>query len=228
MKFSTDILGDMEANFKREERETEKALYSAMREASTGARKEWRAQIVQAGLGNKLTRSVRSRAYKNEGLSPAAVVWSKAYKIMRAFDKGTIIRAKKSRFLAIPTKNAPKKGMSMASGAFTAKISPANFPEHKYGKLNFVPAHGSRPAMLVVYNARRSHSRKHKGRYRVVKASDAAKRKGNAHTVVMFILIPQARIKKRLDIERVANRWLARFPSLVKEAKLKEEMKNGK
>jgi hypothetical protein len=53
-----------------------------------------------------------------------------------------------------------------------------------------------------------------KGKARV--ASDRAKKTGRGlTTVVMFILVPQAQLKKRFDIDSVAKKWIDRLPSLV-------------
>ena len=34
-------------------------------------------------------------------------------------------------------------------------------------------------------------------------------------TVVMFIMVPQVRLKKRLDVKREAKRWEGRLPGLI-------------
>ena len=53
-----------------------------------------------------------------------------------------------------------------------------------------------------------------KGKARV--ASDRAKKTGRGlTTVVMFILVPQATLKKRFDIDSVAQKWIDRLPKLV-------------
>ena len=53
-----------------------------------------------------------------------------------------------------------------------------------------------------------------KGKARV--ASDRAKKTGRGlTTVVMFILVPQAQLKKRFDIDSVAQKWIDRLPKLV-------------
>ena len=48
------------------------------------------------------------------------------------------------------------------------------------------------------------------------RASERARRTGRGvATVVMFLLVPQAKIPKRLDVARAAERWLAKLPALV-------------
>jgi hypothetical protein len=39
---------------------------------------------------------------------------------------------------------------------------------------------------------------------------------------VMFLLVPQVKLRRRLDVTRVAERWSAQLPALIKQ-KLKLE-----
>jgi hypothetical protein len=41
-------------------------------------------------------------------------------------------------------------------------------------------------------------------------------------TVVMFLLVPQVKLRKRLDVARVAERWSAQLPALI-ERQLRSE-----
>jgi hypothetical protein len=48
------------------------------------------------------------------------------------------------------------------------------------------------------------------------RASERARRTGQGvATVVMFLMVPQVKIPKRLDVTRAAEHWLARLPTLV-------------
>lgn len=83
------------------------------------------------------------------------------------------------------------------------RINPSNFPEHTLGRLRFVYRPGA-VSLLVVDGLRASTGKR--GGFR--KASDAAQKSGRGlATVVMFILVPQAKIKKRLDYKSVVNLW---------------------
>jgi hypothetical protein len=79
-------------------------------------------------------------------------VYTKAPQIARAFDEGAVIRSRRGRFLAIPTKNAPRKGTD------GGRINPSTFPEHRSGPLRFVPR-PTGPSLLVVDGLRASFSR---------------------------------------------------------------------
>ena len=48
------------------------------------------------------------------------------------------------------------------------------------------------------------------------RATDRARRSGQGLTsVVMFLLVPQVKLRKRLDVARVAERWSAQLPALI-------------
>jgi hypothetical protein len=120
-----------------------------------------------------------------------------------------LIRAKRGGFLAIPTENAPKRGTDRR------RITPRNFPEHRFGQLRLVPRRNG-PSLLVVDSVRASFSRKSGNLRGFRKASDRARRAGNAlTTVVMFVLVPQVKLEKRLDVKREAERWSAKIPALI-------------
>jgi hypothetical protein len=68
------------------------------------------------------------------------------------------------------------------------------------------------PSLLVAEN-RRARTGKRGG---FAKASVSAMRTGRGlATVPIFILVPQVTIKKRLDVDGAANKWISTLPGLV-------------
>jgi hypothetical protein len=50
------------------------------------------------------------------------------------------------------------------------------------------------------------------------RASDRTRQSGQgATTVVMFLLVPQVKLRKRLDVSRAAERWSAQLPALIEQ-----------
>jgi hypothetical protein len=50
------------------------------------------------------------------------------------------------------------------------------------------------------------------------RATDRARRGGQGlATVVMFLLVPQAKLSKRLDVARAAERWSTQLPALIEQ-----------
>jgi hypothetical protein len=165
--------------------------------------------VLSAGLGGRLARTWRGRAYPNKGYDAASLVWSKAPQIVRAFDEGIVVRGRDGLWLAIPTENAPKKGVG------GKRINPSNFPEHRFGPLRFVYRRNG-PSLLVVDDLRASYRRDTGALRGFRRAGAAARRSGRgATTVVMFILVRQVRIPRRLDVARAAELWTRRLPVLI-------------
>jgi len=209
MKLAATIVGSIKADMQAEMRGIEKAVAAGVKEAGDGLKGSLRKQVVSAGLGTRLARAWRSRAYPNKGHDAASLVWTKAPQIIRTFDEGTVIRSKSGFWLAIPTPAAPKRGVG------GKRITPSNIPEHRFGPLRFVyRARG--PSLLVVDSVRVSAKTGRVGRRAKGGAfTKTGRMKAGIATAVMFLLAPQVRMPKRLDVRRAAERWSRRLPSLI-------------
>ena len=211
MKFVSDIARSLQADLQAELRDIERAVAGGTRDAGRGLRTEVRRQVTSAGLGQRLANSWRDQHYPNQKLDAASLVYTKAPQIIRAFDEGAVIRSRRGRFLAIPTANAPRRGTD------GRRIKPSTFPEHRFGPLRFVPR-SSGPSLLVVDGLRASLSRKTGELRGFRRATDRARRSGQGlTTVVMFLLVPQVKLRKRLDLARAAERWSGQFPRLIEQ-----------
>jgi hypothetical protein len=192
-------------------RDIELAVASGTRDAGRSLRTELRRQVTGTSLGQRLANSWRDSHYPNQRLDAASLVYTRAPQNIRAFDEGAVIRSRRGRFLAIPTENAPRKGTD------GRRIKPSTFPEHRFGPLRFVPR-PSGPSLLVVDGLRASFSR-NTGELRGFRqAMDRARRSGQGlTTVVMFLLVPQVKLRKRLDVARAAERWSGQLPALIEQ-----------
>lgn len=209
MKLAATFVGSIKADLHAEMRGIEKAVAAGVKEAGDGLKGSLRKQVVTAGLGSRLARAWRSRAYPNKGHDAASLVWSKAPQIIRTFDEGTVIRSKSGFWLAIPTPAAPKRGVG------GKRITPANFPEHRFGPLRFVYRRNG-PSLLVADSVRVSAKTGRVGRRAKGGGfTRAGRMKAGIATAVMFLLVPQVRMPKRLDVRRSAERWTRRLPSLI-------------
>jgi hypothetical protein len=209
MKLAAAIARSLQAGMQAELRDLETAVATGTRDAGRGLKTELRRQVTSAGLGQRLANSWRDRHYPNQKLDAASLVYTKAPQIIRAFDEGAVVRGRRGRFLAIPTENAPRKG---ADGK---RIRPSTFPKHRFGPLRFVPR-PSGPSLLVVDGLRASFSRQTGQLRGFRRATDRARRSGQGlTTVVMFLLVPHVKLRKRLDVARAAERWSAQLPALI-------------
>ena len=209
MKFVATIAGSIKEDMETEMRQIGKAVAAGVKEAGGGLKSDLRKQVVSAGLGIRLSRTWRERTYPNKGHDAATLIWSKAPQIIRTFDKGTVIKSKSGFWLAIPTPSAPKRGIG------GRRINPSNFPEHRFGKLRFVYRRRG-PSLLVVEGVRISSKTGRVGRRAKGGAlTKTGRMKSGMTTVVMFMLVPQVRMPKRLDVRRSAKRWAAQLPVLI-------------
>jgi hypothetical protein len=200
MKLRLDIDPDIVAMMAAEIAAGERAVTAAMREAGTGLKTAWRGQITGAGLGARLARTIRSEQFPKgrTSLNAAALVWSKAPVIVGAHDTGPLIRSKNGFWLAIPT---PAAGKALRGG----RITPGEWERRTGLRLRFVYRRTG-PSLLVVEGRLNK-----KGRA----VASRSKTGRGLTTVPIFLLVPQVRLPKRLDLARDADRALDSVPGLI-------------
>ncbi|MBN8955775.1 MAG: hypothetical protein J0H17_04165 [Rhizobiales bacterium] len=205
---------DLAKGLSESEGDAARSVTSAMREVTDGLKSELRADVVDAGLGQRLANTWRGKTYPEGGFSleAASFVWSKAPNIVDAFDRGVTIKSSRGLWLAIPTAAAGMKGLS-ATGAMK-RITPGGWERRTGMRLRFVYRRGG-PSLLVADNARLSKkglARPNIGRTRA--GAQFTRLKGRS-TVVVFILVRQVTLRKRLDIASIAHRWAGRVPGTI-------------
>ena len=166
-------------------------------------------QVASAGLGQRLANSWRDKHYPNQKLDAASLVYTKAPQIIRAFDEGAVIRSRRGRFLAIPTENAPRKGtdgrrispaLSRSTASARSDWCLARMAPRSWSWMDCAPQQANRRAQ------------------RLPACHRSARRSGQGlTTVVMFLLVPQVKLSKRLDVARAAERWSTLLPALIEQ-----------
>lgn len=177
--------------------------------AAADAVSDWGKRSLRADtgaeLGPKVANAWRSRVYPRRGasLSPAVTWWSNAPHIIRAFSEGATIRANSGSWLAIPTENAPQTGRSFGSSGRLrrARKHAITQAERQFGRLRYVQIPGRKLALLVADNVRKKRGKR--GGYAA--PTPKTRKKDIESGVVMFVLIPQVRLKKRIDPDSVAD-----------------------
>jgi hypothetical protein len=194
--FDPDLVALMQAEIAA----GEKAVSAAMREAGSGLKSDWRAQIAGAGLGRRLANSIRSQTFpkSSNSLNAAALVWSKAPVIIGAHNTGPLIRSKDGFWLAIPT---PAAGKSTKGG----RITPGEWERRTGLRLRFV--YRRRGPSLLVAEGRLNT----KGRA----VASRSKTGRGLTTVPIFLLVPQVKLRKRLDLARDAQRAVDSVPGRI-------------
>jgi hypothetical protein len=200
VKLKLNIDPDIIAMMQAELLAGEKAVSDAVQGAALRLKTDWRDQIAQAGLGQRLSRTIRSEAYPKgrPSLNAAALVWSNAPVIVGAHDSGPLIRSKSGLWLAIPTAAAGKSGRG-------GRITPGEWERRRGLSLRFIyRARG--PSLLVAEGRLNSRG--------LGVASRAKSGRGRA-TVPIFLLVRQVKLAKRLDLARDAERAMASIPGQI-------------
>ena len=195
-----EILGDIGAMMAAEIKAGERAVSTATREAGDTLKTAWRAQITGAGLGQRLARTIRAEQFPKgkPSLNAAALVWSKAPEIVGAHDTGPLIRSRNGFWLTIPT---PAAGKSTRGG----RITPGEWERRSGLRLRFV--YRRTGVSLLVAEGRLNT------RGRAVASRSKTGR--GVTTVPIFLLVPQVRLPKRLDLAREAERAGNAVPGLI-------------
>ena len=203
MKLTVEFTPDLVALLEQEIKAGERAVTAAMKAAGADLKQDWREQITRAGLGHRLPRTIRNRTYPTSGdsINAAAFVWSNAPEILNAHDRGALIRSKSGFWLAIPTEAAGK-------GRGGARLTPAQWERRRGMWLRFIYRRNG-PSLLVVEKARINTrglavvSRSKTGRGQV--------------SAPIFLLVPQVKLRKRLDLARDAEKVAGAVPGLIVE-----------
>ena len=200
MKLDLNITGDILTAMRAEILAGEKAVTSAIRSAGAGLKSDWRTQITRARLGQRLANTIRSKTYPaaGESLEAAALVWSNAPQIIGAHDTGPLIRSKDGFWLAIPTPAAGKGSRGKA-------LTPGEWERRRGLRFRFIYRRNG-PSLLVAEGRLNS---------RGLGVASRSKTGRGKSTVPIFLLVPQVKLTKRLDLARDAMRAQAAIPGLI-------------
>jgi len=208
VRAAVTITGRLEDAFNEWTEGTARLLTDATEHAASTMRDEMRTAMANAGLG-KLGRALGYAAYPGGGtysFHPAAEVFvrgkaasaAKWEGVIDAFAQGATIRSKRG-WLAIPTKNCPK-------GSRGRYLTPDQVAE-RFGPLRSIAA-GKSVLLFADVIAGKS------GGVRKATAGRLAQGR-EAKLTLMFVLVKEATICKRLDLDAVIRQWETRFPAMI-------------
>lgn len=218
----TAAVGSLRAALAAEVRAGERAATKTMKTETDALKDELRRQIATAfgAKGRSMSGSWRGKVFPPTGLSlrPAGLVWSKMPAVVEAHDRGALIRPKGGRrFLAIPTgfnrtgrtrrsavRVTPEQMVAsgrafvlrMKSGKGLLWCLPTNRPTARQRNRFAISAGG----VTTINTAKNREARR---RY-----ADLIEQ----GMVPMFLLLPQVKLTKRLDVDGAARRAGRRLP----------------
>lgn len=190
MRVRAALTGDL-AQFMRDEvAATRSAVQGAVIESGRGLKEELRRRTNAIGLRNarRLANTWRDKAYPNDGLNAASVVWTKAPKIFGQFISGGTIRPKAGGWLAIPLRGAGglRAYANVEGSAIRRRPEPRDFRGQK--GVHLIDLKDGR--LLLVRSTR-------------------------TRSVPLFLFVRQVRVAKRFDFDGAARKALDALPAAI-------------
>lgn len=215
----------------------EKAVSKGTQQTGRGLLRDWRGQ-VRTALSYRLAGAIRQRSYpdKQASINAASLVYApsknkrsrlrgtgmghsaSAAEVIESHDKGSLIRAADGFFLAIPLSKSIQ-GMGMRGGDLTgkfsrARITPARWERNTGRKLRMVYRKGENSLLVddgdvLPGNPMVWRGGGRRGGYKSVKKINRKK------PIPIFVLVPQVKLRKKLDLDRDAVKWGDQLPALI-------------
>ena len=214
MRISLSLGGNAADSLRQEGEAMIAAAAGGVADATASLEQTLRRQVVAAGLGQRLANTWRSQLYPHTATKAAGAVWTTAPLIIQGFDEGpTIIARNGSRWLAIPTANVPPRSWgSKAPGGHPRRLMTPVEVEAAFNRdLRMVQPTGRSVAYLIMDQLVAARS----GRGFRQATSRRLAQGRSAQPVLMFVLVPQVTLAKRLDIVGAVAAVEADFPALI-------------
>ncbi|MEI7606244.1 MAG: DUF6441 family protein [Rhodospirillaceae bacterium] len=214
MRITLSLGGNAAASLRQEGDALIVAAAGGVADATASLEQTLRRQVVGAGLGQRLAGTWRSQVFPPTATGAAGEVWTVGPLIIQGFDDGaTIIARNGSRWLAIPTAAVPPRSWgSKAPGGHPRRLmTPVEVEAHLNRDLRMVQPPGSPVAYLIMDQLVAARS----GRgFRQATPRRLAQGR-SAGSILMFVLVPQVTLAKRLDIAGAVAAVEAEFPGLI-------------
>lgn len=228
-RFDIRTEGDLQKMMLQEILAAEIAVTKGVDAAGQGLKRDWRAQVRSSGLGSRLANAVRSNTYPKPGvtesINAASLVYAQPNKglgasaadVLDAHDRGALIRSASGFWLAIPIDpKAQKMRARDLQGRGSHRITPSGW-EHRMGRrLELVPRKGRHPLLVDtgIPMARRSTDALDWQDSKYKRWVARGRKRAKTWTPI-FVLVPQAKLRKKLTLDEASDRWGDRLAGLI-------------
>lgn len=187
-----------------------------------------RGDVRRAGLGDRLANTWRVNVFPKSASvhthSPAVYVRNTAPEIITAHAEGVTIRGREGAWLAIPTENVPRvaRGGNQAAvgrrgGRFQSRATPLEVESLFDQDLIFIPGRGGQ-MLAFIDKTLRGRLKRARAKGKSVEGVQARFDK----LVLMFVMVRQVTLRKRLDWPRIfddlAKGWAQLLPAEIAAA----------
>jgi hypothetical protein len=222
----TASIGNLRQALVEEVRAGERAASRAVRQETEALKQELRTQVTAAfgGKARGIANAWRAQVFPRTGVSlrAAGLVWTKTPLVIDAFERGALIRAKGGRkFLAIPTGFNAARGWR-GRGDKGLRVTPAQMVAS--GQAFLRPFKSGR-GFVWCLPLRAGEQTRRRRRTQLIAGGVAEIGTGNRKgreawargllargMVPMFLLLPQVKLTKRLDVRGASLSALRRLP----------------
>lgn len=187
-----------------------RAVYETAAEFQAQRRADWAASGIKRA--EQLQKTVKLRKFINKGRNPAALVYSTIPIIEQGFERGETIRSKNGFFLLIPNPDiwgTNRVALKRRGGATALEIA-----NRRFGTLRFV--YRKNGLSMLVTDARESKSQPGTFRHASKSALERGKKRASGLvTIIVFFLVPQVRLRRRLHGDVLRKRWERTGPDRI-------------
>jgi hypothetical protein len=221
VNFSIAISGNLRDYMAAKLAIAEGGMMKAAGLASRVAVMRLRADVLSAGLGQKNANAWRANVYPrtDRSLRPAVYIFSKAPRIISAFNADTTITPKGKKVLAVPIGPIARAGR----GGNTRRLKPeqvlARYPK---GSVQWIPLKGEQAGgfLVVARTDRKTAGRGWKKRGGRVAANDKSK-----VSVPLYLMLKVVRLQKRLNVDAITRQLGDDWADIVAKS-LAEALRN--
>jgi hypothetical protein len=197
--------------------QADQVVQAAVEDATSGMLEDFRANLAAAFPGSsRAPNLVTDVVFPERAVSINAAgsvvarggkasAWPAPLKLFA--EGGTILPTKAGTALAIPTARVPMVGRR--------KMTPDEVSRSFGERLTLVPARNAGGVWGYLVLRKQTIGRSGGVRRATKRRAEQGR---SAQTVVMFVLVPRARIQKRLDFDGISRRWAGLMPSLLDRA----------
>lgn len=220
MRLAATLRGDLREHLRADRQAGARAVRAALGEGARGIVLDLRRQVLGAGLSRRLANTIRDRVYPaRPSLAAAGLVFNRAPHILEPLAQGATIRARRGRYLAIPTGYNREGGR----GGGRVRMTPRQMASQP-GRTFVLPTRdgvGLVWCLRVARGTRLTGTRGREAAYaggellvggRSVRRTREILEAGH---VPMFVLLPAVTLGRRLDPGRTIEDWGRRVPQLL-------------